>query len=70
MPYNFICVQAGLMLTEMTSLDEFLTFATMLRLFALALAALVPTVVKVNIQVSDCESILRDGLRQSSFAAR
>jgi hypothetical protein len=49
MPYNFICVQAGLMLTEMTSLDEFLTLATMLRLFALALAALVPTVVKVKI---------------------
>lgn len=42
LPYNFICVQAGCILSEVSSLDDVFSWATMLQLLAIALAALMP----------------------------
>ncbi|XP_063070038.1 transmembrane protein 41A-A-like [Engraulis encrasicolus] len=42
MPYNFICVQTGSMLSELSSLDELLSWATLLQLLAMAVCALLP----------------------------
>ncbi|KAL2081389.1 hypothetical protein ACEWY4_023242 [Coilia grayii] len=42
MPYNFICVQTGSMLSELTSLDDLLTWGTALQLLAIACVALLP----------------------------
>lgn len=42
MPYNFICVQTGSMLSELTSLDNLFTWSTVLQLLAIACVALVP----------------------------
>ncbi|XP_060568634.1 transmembrane protein 41A-A-like [Ruditapes philippinarum] len=42
MPYNFICVQTGSMLSEITSLDGIFTKETTLKLFGIATVALLP----------------------------
>ncbi|XP_041374484.1 transmembrane protein 41A-like [Gigantopelta aegis] len=42
MPYNFICVQTGSMLSEIRSLDDIFTLWTMAQLAAIALMALIP----------------------------
>nr|XP_054752846.1 transmembrane protein 41A-like [Lytechinus pictus] len=42
MPYNFICVQTGSLLSEITSVRDVLTTTTMLKLAAMAVVALVP----------------------------
>ncbi|XP_062390664.1 transmembrane protein 41A-A [Sardina pilchardus] len=42
MPYNFICVQTGSMLSELTSLDDLFTWGTVLQLLAIACVALLP----------------------------
>lgn len=44
MPYNFICVQTGSMLSEITSLDGIFTKETTLKLFGIAIVALLPGV--------------------------
>ncbi|XP_053930053.1 transmembrane protein 41A isoform X1 [Cuculus canorus] len=43
-PYNFICVQTGAILSELTSLDAIFSWDTVLKLFAMAVAALIPGV--------------------------
>ncbi|XP_030643187.1 transmembrane protein 41A-A [Chanos chanos] len=42
MPYNFICVQTGSMLSEISSLDDLFSWHTVLQLFAIACVALLP----------------------------
>lgn len=42
MPYNFICVQTGGMLSEISSVDDIFTSGTFLKLAAIAVVALVP----------------------------
>ncbi|XP_051856010.1 transmembrane protein 41A [Antechinus flavipes] len=41
-PYNFICVQTGSILSSVTSLDDIFSWATVLKLLAIALVALIP----------------------------
>ncbi|XP_016284945.2 transmembrane protein 41A isoform X2 [Monodelphis domestica] len=41
-PYNFICVQTGVILSTVTSLDDLFSWATALKLLAIALVALIP----------------------------
>jgi uncharacterized membrane protein YdjX (TVP38/TMEM64 family) len=42
MPYNFLCVEAGCLLSDLTSASDIFTLQTTLKLIATALAALVP----------------------------
>ncbi|XP_045177727.1 transmembrane protein 41A-A-like isoform X3 [Mercenaria mercenaria] len=42
MPYNFICVQTGSMLFEITSLDRIFTKEITLKMFGIAMVALLP----------------------------
>ena len=42
MPYNFLCVQTGCFLSQLTSMDNILTWWTILKLFGVANAALLP----------------------------
>uniref|UniRef100_A0A8C0FDH6 Transmembrane protein 41A n=1 Tax=Bubo bubo TaxID=30461 RepID=A0A8C0FDH6_BUBBB len=41
-PYNFICVQTGAILSQITSLDAIFSWNTLLKLLAMAVAALIP----------------------------
>ena len=45
MPYNFICVQTGSMLADLTSTEDIFTLATTCKLLLIAVVALVPGVV-------------------------
>nr|XP_040056528.1 transmembrane protein 41A-A [Gasterosteus aculeatus aculeatus] len=42
LPYNFICVQTGVMLSELTSLDDLFSRDRLLQLLAIACVALLP----------------------------
>ncbi|OCT61307.1 transmembrane protein 41A [Xenopus laevis] len=42
LPYNFICVQTGSILSQVKSLDDMFSSVTILKLLAIALTALVP----------------------------
>ncbi|XP_018621550.2 transmembrane protein 41A-A-like isoform X2 [Scleropages formosus] len=42
-PYNFICVRTGAVLSEISSLDDIFTWARALQLLAIACAALLPS---------------------------
>jgi len=42
MPYNFICVHAGAMLSTMTSLDSLFSFSTLLGMLVIAIVAAIP----------------------------
>ena len=44
MPYNFICVQAGCFLSQLTSIENLFTFWTLLKLLGIANIALLPGV--------------------------
>ncbi|XP_056145656.1 transmembrane protein 41A-A [Lampris incognitus] len=44
LPYNFICVQTGVMLSEVSSLDDLFSWARLLQLLAIACVALLPGV--------------------------
>ncbi|KAG8558984.1 hypothetical protein GDO81_017208 [Engystomops pustulosus] len=47
LPYNFICVQTGSILSQIKSLDDMFSWGTLLKLLAIALVALIPgTIVK------------------------
>ncbi|XP_032619490.1 transmembrane protein 41A [Chelonoidis abingdonii] len=41
-PYNFICVQMGAILSQITSLDAIFSWGTLLKLLAIAMVALIP----------------------------
>lgn len=42
LPYNFICVQTGVMLSEVSSLDDLFSGQRVLQLLGIAFMALVP----------------------------
>jgi len=42
MPYNFICVEAGSILSELTSVNDLLTFSVVIKMMSAALMALIP----------------------------
>ena len=42
MPYNFLCVHSGAMLSEVTELSDIFNFYTTLKLLGFALVALLP----------------------------
>uniref|UniRef100_A0A3B4AD49 VTT domain-containing protein n=1 Tax=Periophthalmus magnuspinnatus TaxID=409849 RepID=A0A3B4AD49_9GOBI len=42
LPYNFICVQTGVMLSELTSLDDLFSWECLLQLLVIACVALLP----------------------------
>nr|KAG5713796.1 hypothetical protein BaRGS_024423 [Batillaria attramentaria] len=52
MPYNFICVRTGCMLSEIASLEDVFTPAIMVQLVVLAVVALVPGLVIKKIHSS------------------
>lgn len=41
-PYNFICVRTGSILSRISSLDDIFSWGTLAQLLAIALVALVP----------------------------
>ncbi|KAG7227487.1 hypothetical protein INR49_005301 [Caranx melampygus] len=43
LPYNFICVQTGVMLSEVSSLDDLFSWERLLQLLAIACVALLPS---------------------------
>ncbi|KAM4560677.1 transmembrane protein 41A-A [Fundulus diaphanus] len=43
LPYNFICVQTGVMLSEVSSLDDLFSWQRLLQLLAIACVALLPS---------------------------
>jgi hypothetical protein len=44
MPYNFICVQTGGILSELNNLDDIITFSIMLKLLFIAGVAFLPSI--------------------------
>ena len=50
MPYNFICVQTGCILSEISSVNDILTFATSVKLGLIAVVALVPGILMKRAQ--------------------
>nr|XP_056705502.1 transmembrane protein 41A [Euleptes europaea] len=47
MPYNFICVQTGSILSQINSLDAIFSWSTLLKMLAIAMMALIPgTIIK------------------------
>uniref|UniRef100_T1KMR1 Uncharacterized protein n=1 Tax=Tetranychus urticae TaxID=32264 RepID=T1KMR1_TETUR len=42
MPYNFICVQTGCLLSTLKSMDDVFTWSTLLTLMGIAFVALIP----------------------------
>ena len=44
MPYNFLCVEAGSVLSELTSADSIFTAQTVAKMVAAAAAALIPSI--------------------------
>ncbi|XP_042316489.1 transmembrane protein 41A [Sceloporus undulatus] len=41
-PYNFVCVQTGSILSQITSLDAIFSWSTLLKMLAVAMVALIP----------------------------
>lgn len=48
MPYNFICIQTGCILSQLTSIDDVFTIWTLLKLMLFANIALIPGVLLKN----------------------
>ncbi|XP_003218471.2 transmembrane protein 41A [Anolis carolinensis] len=42
LPYNFVCVQTGSILSQVTSLDAIFSWSTLFKMLAIAMAALIP----------------------------
>ena len=45
MPYNYICVHTGCLLSQLSSLDELLTINVILKLAGIAVVSLLPGIV-------------------------
>lgn len=48
MPYNYICVQTGALLSTLNSVNDILTWTTALQLSGIALVALLPGIIQGN----------------------
>ena len=46
MPYNYVCVQTGVLLSQLTSMSDIFTWSTLLQLTCIACVALVPGIVQ------------------------
>lgn len=46
MPYNFVCVQTGIILRDLHSMDDIFTFPMVIKLIMVAMAALTPMLLK------------------------
>lgn len=60
-PYNFICVRTGSILSEISSLDDIFSWGTLAQLLAIALMALVPGALikhysRTHLKVNDLDS--------------
>ncbi|XP_034040702.1 transmembrane protein 41A-B-like [Thalassophryne amazonica] len=60
-PYNFICVRTGCILSQITSMDDIFSWGTLAQLLAIAFAALVPGALikhygKAHLKVDSMES--------------
>ena len=60
MPYNFICVRTGVMLSEISSLNEVFTVYTTLQLLVIAFVALVPGLVIKHLQNKRLSELQKD----------
>ena len=56
MPYNFICVQTGAILSSLSGVGDIFTWWNMMQLTAIALVALLPGVIAKNPNVSQCQN--------------
>lgn len=57
MPYNFICVQTGGMLSQISSVDDIFTSATLIKLGVIALVALVPGMIVQKLKNKKLKSV-------------
>ncbi len=60
MPYNFICVETGCILSEITSLDDIFNLWTWFKLFGMALVALIPGLLLKQYHSARSENIAQD----------
>jgi uncharacterized membrane protein YdjX (TVP38/TMEM64 family) len=51
MPYNFLCVQAGGLLSELNSMNDIFDGWTFAKLIVLAFVALIPVVIKHKLKI-------------------
>ena len=45
MPYNYICVTTGVILTKLTSINDVFTWTTLMQMSGIAMMAIVPAVI-------------------------
>lgn len=57
MPYNFICVQTGSMLSQISSMEDVFTSGTLLKLAAIALVALVPSFIMKKLKNNKLKAV-------------
>lgn len=57
MPYNFICVQTGSMLSQISSMEDVFTSGTLLKLAAIALVALVPSLIMKKLKNNKLKAV-------------
>ncbi|XP_078324362.1 transmembrane protein 41A-like [Crassostrea virginica] len=57
MPYNFICVQTGSMLSQISSVEDVFTSGTFIKLAAIALVALVPSFIMKKLKNKKLKSV-------------
>lgn len=57
MPYNFICVQTGSMLSQISSMEDVFTSGTFLKLAAIALVALVPSFIMKKLKNNKLKAV-------------
>jgi len=59
MPYNYLCVTSGVLLSEIREVGDIVSWGNMLRCASIALAALVPTLImrvrKQKEEIKDCQ---------------
>lgn len=72
LPYNFICVQTGSILSQITSLDIIFSWTTLFKMLAIAVVALIPgTIIKkfsqkhLNLDKSDGTVYVRNGQKHN-----
>lgn len=66
MPYNFICVQTGSMLSHISSLDDLFSWSVLLKLLLIACVALLPGALirKYSTRHLHLDGLETNGLRQ------
>ncbi|XP_069790109.1 transmembrane protein 41A-like isoform X2 [Narcine bancroftii] len=70
LPYNFICVQTGCILAEISTLDNLFSWSILMKLLAIALVALVPGAVIKHCSHHQMGEKVKNGDLDSSQKAR